>query len=136
MKEFSVKAMGYVRSPLRTRDEAPKQGEEGSPLATLVFDASVRDALSSIHVGDKLLLFTWLDRADRSVMRVHPRDNHMLPLHGVFSTRSPDRPNPIGLHRVTIVSIRGGLEFDVHHLEALDQTPIIDLKAVLDGFTE
>jgi len=134
--EFSIKAIGRVHSPLQSRETAPKQGEEGSPLAVLVFDPSVQDALSSIRVGDRLLLFTWLHRASREVLRVHPRDDRTKPLQGVFSTRSPDRPNPIGLHRVTVVSILDPLRFQVQDLEALDQTPIIDVKAALEGLRE
>ena len=134
--EFTIKAVGHVESPLRQRADAPKQGEEGSPLAILQFEASVKDALSNIEKGDRLLLFTWLDRADRNVLRVHPRDDRRLPLHGVFSTRSPDRPNPIGLHRVTVVAILDPLRFQVRDLEALDGTPIIDVKPVLAGMNE
>src|ERR1700710_323649 len=91
LMHFSVQVIGHVESSLKTRDEAPKQGEEGSPLAILVFDQAVKEALSSVRTGDRLLLFTWLDRADRSVQRVYPRDDRTKPLHGVFSTRSPDR---------------------------------------------
>ena len=134
--EFAVRAIGHVESPLRTRGEAPKQGEEGSPLAVLVFDDSVKDALGDIRVGDRLLVLTWLDRADRHVLRVHPRDDRAVPLRGVFSTRSQDRPNPIGVHRVTVVSILDPLRFQVRDLEAFDQTPIIDVKATLEGLVE
>src|SRR4051812_40814188 len=101
----TLRIIGHVESSLRSREEAPKQDEEGSPLAVLVFDPSVQAALSDIRVGDKLLVFTWLDRADRNVLRVHPRGDRTQPLQGVFTTRSPDRPNPIGLHRVTVVEI-------------------------------
>jgi tRNA-Thr(GGU) m(6)t(6)A37 methyltransferase TsaA len=134
--EFSVKAIGYVESTLRSKEEAPKQGEEGSPLAVLVFDKSVKDALESIRVGARLLLLTWLDRADRTVLRVHPRDDRAMPLRGVFRTRSQDRPNPIGVHRVTVVSILDPLRFQVRDLEAFDGTPIIDVKAALEGLIE
>ncbi len=134
--EFCVKAVGHVESTLRNRHEAPKQGEEGSPLAVLVFDASVKDALGNIRPGDKLLLLTWLDRADREALRVHPRNDRSKPLHGVFSTRSPDRPNPIGVHRVTVVSMLDPLRYQVADLEALDRTPIIDVKIALDGLLE
>jgi tRNA-Thr(GGU) m(6)t(6)A37 methyltransferase TsaA len=134
--EFSVKVIGYVESPLRSKEEAPKQGEEGSPLTVLVFDKSVKDALESIRVGARLLLLTWLDRADRNVLRVHPRDDRAMPLRGVFSTRSQDRPNPIGVHRVTVISIPDPLRFQVRDLEAFDGTPIIDVKAVLEGLIE
>jgi tRNA-Thr(GGU) m(6)t(6)A37 methyltransferase TsaA len=134
--EISIRAIGHVESPLCRPEEAPKQGEEGSPLAELVFDAAVEEALRDVRVGDRLLLLTWLDRADRSVLRVHPRDDLTKPLLGVFNTRSADRPNPIGLHRVTVVAIRDPLRFQVRNLEALDGTPIIDVKATLEGSVE
>jgi tRNA-Thr(GGU) m(6)t(6)A37 methyltransferase TsaA len=134
--QFSVRVVGYVESPLRSKEEAPKQGEEGSPLAVLAFDASVKDALESIRMGARLLLLTWLDRADRDVLRVHPRDDRTMPLRGVFSTRSQDRPNPIGVHRVTVVSVLDPLRFQVRDLEAFDGTPIVDVKAALEGFVE
>jgi len=134
--DFSLKAIGHVESPLQRRADAPKQGEEGSPLAVIAFDPSVRDALTDFRVGDKLLLLTWLDRASREILRVHPRDDPSLPLRGVFSTRSPDRPNPIGLHRVTITSVLDPLRFEVRNLEALHMTPILDVKPVLEGFAE
>ncbi len=134
--DIALRAIGHVESPLRTREKAPKQGEEGSPLAVLVFEESVKDALGDIQVGDKLLLLTWLDRADRHVLRVHPRDDPAAALRGVFSTRSQDRPNPIGVHRVTVVSIVDPLHFQVRDLEAFDRTPIVDVKATLEGFIE
>jgi tRNA-Thr(GGU) m(6)t(6)A37 methyltransferase TsaA len=98
----------------------------------LVFDDSVNEALADVKVGDELLLLTWLDRADRSVLAVHPRDDPSIPLTGVFSTRSPDRPNPIGLHRVTVTA-REDNRVRVAALEAINGTPIIDVKAVLDA---
>lgn len=128
--------IGHVESPLRTREDAPKQGEEGSPLAVLVFDASVQDALSDIRAGDRLLLLTWLDRADRQVLRVHPRDDRAAALRGVFSTQSQDRPNPIGVHRVTVMAILDPFRFQVRDLEAFDGTPIIDVKATLERLVE
>jgi tRNA-Thr(GGU) m(6)t(6)A37 methyltransferase TsaA len=134
--EIALKPIGHVESSLRTREETPKQGEEGSPLALLVFDEAVKDALGDIRVGDKLLLLTWLDRADRHVLRVHPRDDRAAALRGVFSTRSQDRPNPIGVHRVTVVSIFDPLRLQVRDLEAFDRTPIIDVKATLEGLVE
>ena len=133
---IELRVIGTVESPLRDAALAPKQGEEGSPLADLVFDASVKDALSDVRIGDKLLLLTWLDRADRGVLRVHPRDDLNNPLCGVFSTRSADRPNPIGVHRVTVVANPGPLRFQVRNLEALDGTPIVDVKTTLEGFVE
>jgi tRNA-Thr(GGU) m(6)t(6)A37 methyltransferase TsaA len=134
--EITLRAIGHVESTLRTRDEAPKQGEEGSPLAVVVFDASVKDALTDVQAGDGLLLLTWLDRADRNVLRVHPRDDRAASLRGVFSTRSQDRPNPIGVHRVKVVAVLDPLRFQVRDLEAFDRTPIVDVKALLEGFLE
>jgi tRNA-Thr(GGU) m(6)t(6)A37 methyltransferase TsaA len=124
--------IGTVQSPLVDRADAPKQGNEGSPEAWLVFDEAVADALDGIQTGDEVLVFTWLDRADRSVLRTHPRDDHSVPERGVFATRSPDRPNPIGLHRVAVVEI-DGTRFRVRDLEALDGTPIVDVKPALDA---
>jgi tRNA-Thr(GGU) m(6)t(6)A37 methyltransferase TsaA len=123
-------AIGTVESPLTDRASAPKQGDEGAPEAWLVFDARVADGLDGIAVGDELLVLTWLDRASRDVLRVHPRGALANPEQGVFATRSPDRPNPIGLHRVHVVSI-DGTRLRVRDLEALDGTPIIDVKPLL-----
>lgn len=134
--EFSVRPIGRVESPLRNREDAPKQGEEGAPPAVLVFEPSVQAALADIRVGDRLLLLTWLDRADRGVQQVHPRDDKAMPLRGVFSTRSQDRPNPIGVHRVTVVSIASPLRLEVRDCEAFDGTPIVDVKATLAGLVE
>jgi tRNA-Thr(GGU) m(6)t(6)A37 methyltransferase TsaA len=133
---IELRIIGRVESPLRDAALAPKQGEEGAPLAELVFDASVKDALSDIRIGDKLLLLTWLDRADRDVLRVHPRDDLNNPLCGVFSTRSADRPNPIGVHRIIVVANPGPLRFQVRNLEALHGTPIVDVKTILEGLVE
>jgi tRNA-Thr(GGU) m(6)t(6)A37 methyltransferase TsaA len=134
--EITLKVVGHVESRLRTRDEAPKQGEEGSPPAVLVFVEAVQPALADVEVGDRLLLLTWLHRADRRVLRVHPRDDPAAALRGVFSTRSQDRPNPIGVHRVTVVAILDPLRFQVHGLEAFDGTPIVDVKIALQGLAE
>jgi len=105
-------------------------------LALLVFDPWVKDALSNVRVGDKLLLLTWLDRADRTVLRVNPRDDRSKPLRGVFSTRSQDRPNPIGVHRVTVVAVTDPLRLQVRDLEAFDGTPIVDVKVALESVVE
>jgi tRNA-Thr(GGU) m(6)t(6)A37 methyltransferase TsaA len=133
---IELRIIGRVSSPLRDPAAAPKQGEEGSPPAELVFDASVTGALADVRVGDKLLLLTWLDRADRNTLRVHPRDDHTQPLRGVFSTRSADRPNPIGVHRVIVVSRPEPLRLQVRNLEAVDGTPILDVKTTLEGIVE
>jgi tRNA-Thr(GGU) m(6)t(6)A37 methyltransferase TsaA len=128
-------AIGTVESPLTDRASAPKQGDEGAPEAWLVFDTRVAEGLDGIEVGDELLVLTWLDRASRDVLRVHPRGNLAKPEQGVFTTRSPDRPNPIGLHRVHVVSI-DGTRLQVRDLEALDGTPIVDVKPLLRGTDE
>jgi tRNA-Thr(GGU) m(6)t(6)A37 methyltransferase TsaA len=127
---YVLQPIGWVESPLVDKDAAPKQGGEGSPVARLVFDGSVGDGLRDLQVGSEILVLTWLDRARRDVLVVHPRDDLTNPQRGVFSTRSADRPNPIGLHRVTISAIRAsGVE--VQDLEALDGTPVLDVKPVL-----
>src|SRR5687768_16822643 len=97
--------VGVVRSPLRTRDEAPRQGDEGAPEAWLELDPAVAEAARELRAGSEVLVLTWLDRGDRSVLAVHPRDDAAAPLTGVFSTRSQDRPNPIGLHRCRILEV-------------------------------
>ena len=127
--------IGKVESPLRDRDAAPKQGDEGAPEASLVFSAGMVEGLEGIAVGDDLLVLTWLDRAERDVLRVHPRNDPERPMQGVFNTRSPDRPNPIGLHRVTVLAIDGA-RLRVSALEALDGTPIVDVKPLLRSIDE
>jgi tRNA-Thr(GGU) m(6)t(6)A37 methyltransferase TsaA len=127
---YEVRAIGRVESPLTDLADAPRQGDEGGPEATLAFDDAVATALSDLRPGDDVLLLTWLDRADREVLAVHPRSDPDRPLTGVFSTRSPDRPNPIGLHRVTIRAV-DGTRVRVSDLEAIDGTPILDIKPVL-----
>jgi len=127
---LELKPIGRVESPLADRASAPKQGREGSPEAWLVFEPEVLDGLDGLRSGDRVLVLTWLDRARRDVLRTHPRDDVSNPEQGVFNTRSPDRPNPIGLHEVEIVSI-DGLRLQVRDLEALDGTPIVDVKPVL-----
>ena len=122
--------IGVVESPLTDMDAAPKQGDEGAPEAWLVFQAAVIEGLEGIQAGDEVILLTWLDRARRDVLSVHPRGDVTNPLQGVFNTRSPDRPNPIGLHLVQIVAIDGP-RVAVRNLEALDGTPILDVKPVL-----
>jgi tRNA-Thr(GGU) m(6)t(6)A37 methyltransferase TsaA len=128
-------AIGKVESPLTDRDAAPKQGDEGAPDAWLVFDARVADGLEGIAAGDELLVLTWLDRAERDVLRVNPRNDPARGIQGVFSTRSPDRPNPIGVHRVTVLEV-DGLRMSVRNLEALDGTPIVDVKPLLRAIEE
>ena len=129
-EEIRLQAVGHVESPLVDLDVAPRQGDEGAPEAWLVFEPGVADALRDVQVGDRLVLLTWLDRADRSVTRVHPRGDASLPLTGVFATRSPHRPNPVGLHPVTVTE-RDGDRLRVEPLEAVDGTPVIDIKVEL-----
>lgn len=130
-----LRPIGRVESPLVDLAAAPRQGDEGAPDAWLVFDDAVSAGARDLQVGADVLVLTWLDRAQRDVLLVHPRDDLTRPETGVFSTRSADRPNPIGLHRVTILSI-SGTRVRVRNLEALDGTPILDVKPVLDPGTE
>jgi tRNA-Thr(GGU) m(6)t(6)A37 methyltransferase TsaA len=127
---FEVRAIGHVESMLSDPTRAPKQGDEGAPDAVLVLDPGVVDGLAGTGVGDHVIALTWLHQADRGVLQVHPRHDVTNPLRGVFTTRSPDRPNPIGLHEVEIVSI-DGRRIGVRSLEAVDGTPLLDLKPVL-----
>jgi tRNA-Thr(GGU) m(6)t(6)A37 methyltransferase TsaA len=128
---FELRPIGWVESPLTDPASAPKQGFEGGPEAALVFTDEVLDGLAGLGVGDRVIVLTWLDRAARDVLEVHPRDDAANPLRGVFGTRSADRPNPVGLHPVTILAIEGR-RVRVTDLEALDGTPIVDVKPVLD----
>jgi tRNA-Thr(GGU) m(6)t(6)A37 methyltransferase TsaA len=128
--DFSLIPIGRVESTLSDPSEAPRQGFEGAPDAWLVLEPLVHEALDGMQPGDRVIVLTWLDRARRDVLRVHPRDDASNPLRGVFSTRSADRPNPIGLHEVEILSIDGD-RVHVRPLEALDGTPVLDLKPVI-----
>lgn len=127
---FEVKPIGRVESPLTDLASAPRQADEGAPEAWLVFEPEVLEGLRSLRPGDEVILITWLDRASRDVLSVHPRGDASRAEEGVFSTRSPHRPNPIGLHRVEITAV-DGRRVRVRQLEALDGTPIIDLKPIL-----
>jgi tRNA-Thr(GGU) m(6)t(6)A37 methyltransferase TsaA len=125
-----LRVIGRVESPLRDRAHAPKQGDEGAPEAVLRFDPAVADGLGDLAPGAEILVLTWLDRAERDVLRVRPRDDPARAETGVFSTRSPDRPNPLGLHPVRVLAVDGPV-VRVADLEALDGTPIVDVKPVL-----
>jgi len=132
---FDVISIGHVRSTLATRADAPRQADEGAPSAWLELDPAFAEAAKDLKTGDEILVLTWLDRGDRTALSVHPRGNPDAPLTGVFSTRSPDRPNPIGIHRVRIAET-GSNRFRVDALEAIDGTPVIDIKPVLGGLGE
>jgi tRNA-Thr(GGU) m(6)t(6)A37 methyltransferase TsaA len=130
-----LRPIGRVVSPLTDRKNAPRQPDEGAPPAWLEIDPAAAPAARDLHAGDEIIVLTWLDRARRDTLVVHPRgvpDNAQM---GVFSTRSPDRPNPIGLHRVTIAAV-DGLRIKVSGLEAIDGTPVLDIKPVLGGLDE
>jgi tRNA-Thr(GGU) m(6)t(6)A37 methyltransferase TsaA len=131
-EQVELAPIGRVESPLDDLATAPKQGDEGAPDAWLVLDPDLVNGLRGIRTGDDVLVFTWLDRASREVLEVHPRGDSSRPPQGVFSTRSPDRPNPIGLHRVEVAEIDAN-RLRVRGLEALDGTPILDLKPVLSA---
>jgi len=127
-----IRLLGVVESDLQDPSAAPLQGDEDAPPAWLVFSSAASPALEGLSVGEDILVLTWLHLADRQVMRVHPRGDERNPVRGVFGTRSPHRPNPIGLHRTRILEIQG-TRVRVAALEAVNGTPIIDVKAVLDG---
>jgi tRNA-Thr(GGU) m(6)t(6)A37 methyltransferase TsaA len=132
---FELRPIGHVSSELTSRADAPRQGDEGAPDAMLVLDPAVQAGLDGLTVGDDLVVLTWLHQADRRALSVHPRGDRDRPAQGVFTTRSPDRPNPIGLHRVRVLAVDGG-QLRVSGLEAIDGTPIVDLKPVLDAVDE
>jgi len=127
---FEVVPIGRVESPLTDPATAPKQGHEGAPDAWLAFEPGVLAGLDGVRAGTRVIVLTWLDRADRGVLRVHPRDDPANPERGVFATRSADRPNPIGLHEVEVLAVEGG-RVHVSDMEAIDGTPIVDVKPVI-----
>jgi len=129
--DYIVRPIGVVRSTLRNRGDAPNQAREGAPEAVLELQPEFAPALQLVRTEQELILVTWLHLADRSVLQTHPQDDLRKPLTGVFATRSSDRPNPIGLHRVTVLEIESPTRLRVSALEAIDGTPILDLKAVL-----
>jgi tRNA-Thr(GGU) m(6)t(6)A37 methyltransferase TsaA len=131
MSGYDVHPIGVVRSSLRCREDAPCQEREGAPEALLVLEPRYAEALHRVEPGDELVLLTWLHLADRDVLQVHPRDDPAIPLTGVFATRSSDRPNPIGLHRVTVLAVEAPATLRVGALEAIDGTPIVDLKIAI-----
>lgn len=132
---FEMQAIGWVESSLRDMQSAPRQGDEGAPAAAIRLRPDVREAAKDIATGDDLIVLTWLHAADRETLTVHPRGDESRPLTGVYSTRSPHRPNPIGLHRVTVLAV-GPDRIEVDGLEAIDGTPVVDLKPVLGDVDE
>lgn len=129
---FSLQPIGFIRSTIRTRREAPCQGSEGAPDVWLDVLPAVAPGLLGIASGAEVIVITWLHQAKRDVLEVHPRRNPANPLTGVFFTRSPDRPNPLGIHRVTVRDI-SGTQLRIGPMEAIDGTPVVDIKAVLDS---
>jgi tRNA-Thr(GGU) m(6)t(6)A37 methyltransferase TsaA len=129
---FTIEPIGVVRSSLTRLDDAPMQGDEGAPEAWLELTSTAAPGLMGIKAGDELILLTWLHLAQRDVLQVHPRGDLNRPLSGVFATRSPDRPNPVGFHRVSVLEVTAQ-KLRVAPLEAIDGTPIVDLKPVLSG---
>lgn len=127
---YTLQPVAFVRSLLRRREDAPNQGSQGAPDAWLDVGPAFAEALDGLGEGDDLIVITWLHQADRGVLKVHPQGNQRLPLTGIFATRSPDRPNPLGLHRVTLRAIAGN-RLQVGPLEAIDGTPVVDIKPVL-----
>jgi tRNA-Thr(GGU) m(6)t(6)A37 methyltransferase TsaA len=129
---IDMRPIGVVRSTLRDRREAPRQASEGAPEATLEIDPEFAPALDRVTPGTQLIVVTWLHEADRTVLQVHPRDDERNPLTGVFATRSSDRLNPIGLHRVTVIGTDAPTRVHVDALEAIDGTSIPDLKVAMN----
>ncbi len=130
-ESFTLRPIGRVQSSLQNRQNAPRQGFDGAPDAWVELDPSVADALLGVEAGQDVILITWLHESERDVLRVHPQRDPRNPLTGVFATRSPDRPNPLGLHRVHVHEI-DGLRLRVGPLDAIDGTPIVDVKCILD----
>lgn len=127
---YTLEPVGFIRSELTRLADAPRQGDEGAPSAYLEIMPAFAAALTGINVGDELIVLTWLHEARREVLQVHPRDDLTRPLTGVFATRSPDRPNPIGLHRVHVLAIADH-RLQIAPIEAIDGTPVLDVKPVL-----
>lgn len=128
--DFKIRPIGVIRSELTSRDAAPRQGSEGAPSAWVEVNPAVAEGIEGISVGSEIILITWFHKAHRNTLRLHPRRDRSRPMTGVFSTRSPDRPNPLGLHRVAVLEIAGN-KIKVKPIEAIDGTPVVDIKPVL-----
>jgi tRNA-Thr(GGU) m(6)t(6)A37 methyltransferase TsaA len=127
---YEIKPIGVIRSELASREAAPRQGNEGAPDAWVEVNSAVAEGLEGIAVNSEIILITWFHKAHREILKLHPRGDKSYPITGVFSTRSPDRPNPLGLHRVTVLKITGN-RLKVRPIEAIDGTPVVDIKPVL-----
>lgn len=129
-RDFVLHPIGFLRSPLKSREDAPSQGNEGAPDAWLDINEEFAEGLEGTAVGDEILVITWFHLSHRDVLKLHPRWDNTIPLTGVFATRSPDRPNPLGLHRVKVLEFAGN-SLKVGPIEAIDGTPVVDIKPVL-----
>ncbi len=127
---FELRQIGVVRSAIRDTHDCPRQESEGAPGAWIEIRPEFSDALDGLETGMELLVLTWLHQADRSRLRVHPRGNPANPMRGVFTTRSPHRPNPIGLHRTRVLTVEPGRSIQVNRLDVIDGTPVVDMKSV------
>ena len=127
---YVLNPIGFIRSPLKTREDAPRQGHEGAPEAWLEVKAEFAEALEGTATGDEVIVITWFHLSRRDVQKVHPRGDRRNPLTGIFATRSPDRPNPLGLHRVRVLEVKG-TNLKIGPIEAVDGTPVVDIKPVL-----
>jgi tRNA-Thr(GGU) m(6)t(6)A37 methyltransferase TsaA len=132
VKTFSIEPIGVIRSEITNREDAPLFYTEGAPDAFLDLLPAYTSGLDRMRIGDELIVITWLHLADRSVLKVHPRGNTSNPLTGVFSTRSPDRPNPLGLHRTRVLEIHPG-RLHIGPIVAIDGTPVVDIKPVVES---
>lgn len=132
---YTIFPLGFLQSSLKSREEAPRQGDEGAPDAWLEVNETMTSGLDGIEVGHEIILITWLHQSHRDILKVHPRNDMTLPFTGVFATRSPDRPNPLGLHRVRVLAI-DGRSIKVGPIEAIDGTPVVDIKPVLSPSDE
>jgi tRNA-Thr(GGU) m(6)t(6)A37 methyltransferase TsaA len=130
MKHFSIQPIGVIQSEIKNRKDAPMSGNEGAPNAFLKIEPAYIDGLDRMRAGDEIIVITWLHQAHRDVLKVHPRGNKSNPLTGVFSTRSPDRPNPLGLHRVKVLEIVNS-RLQIGPIEVIDGTPVVDIKPVV-----
>ena len=134
--DYLLRPIGFVRSSIILRKDAPKQGSEGAPAAWLDMDPAFAEGLADIAAGQEVILLTWLHQGHRNILKVHPRGNPQNPLKSVFATRSPDRPNPIGIHRVRVLEIVDSVHFRVEPLEVINGTPVLDIKPVLPGVAD